>query len=185
MSKEFDSLKFNENYEKTKKQKNLKRRLKDAEKLKKLNKKLTNKKLHNMSILDILIEFKDSIFNILDDLINFNFKDFNTFLKIFSKNNRLFYLGLLIIFTTSIIYIFTEYDTNNYDNNIKNTYNTYNTYNKPLNNSYLLPQNKNLNNVLKSSIPKNINEVTNIEQEPTIDTDIISPNDIILAEMNE
>ena len=129
MSKEFNVLKFNEDYEKMKKQKILDRKMKERNKLKKLNKTLVDKKLHDMSILEILIEFKNNIFGILDDLINFNFNDFNSFLNIFSKNNRLFFIGLMIIFITGIIYIFSQFNQNNTKNNkVNNIYYMYNKY---------------------------------------------------------
>jgi hypothetical protein len=57
--------------------------------------------LTNLSLYQILINTKDAWFYLLDDLLEQRFE-----IETFTKNNRLFYIGLTLIFFASILYIY-------------------------------------------------------------------------------
>lgn len=65
-------------------------------------KEITEKKplLHELSIAQTLINLKDTLFYILDEIITLNIKS-----DIFTKDNRMYYIGLLIILTIVSILI--------------------------------------------------------------------------------
>jgi len=140
---EFDIKKFNEEYNKKEKQREEEQKKKDEEKLKQMNKeKIEYKNLYELSIGEILIGFKNEMFGIITDLLFFRYKSFDGFIEVFTKNNRLFYIGLLILFSVLIIYLTTSFTNKNkkiIDNAINDhkVYNIYNTYNY-----HELPKNK-------------------------------------------
>ena len=72
------------------------------EKLDKLNvpKKVTP--IYRDSLGQILIDTKDALFQILDDLLQHKFT-----LDTFIKDNRLFYIGMILIFIASFMYLYT------------------------------------------------------------------------------
>lgn len=163
MIKEFNLIKFNQDYDKMKEKKILQRKLKEKSKLNKMNQTISEKKIHEMSILEIFIELKNTFFNILNDLIKLNFNSVETFFQIFYKKNRLFYIGLFLIIVTIIIYLFIG-DESKKNKNIYNIYNSFSNYKKPI-----------LNENIPNNLPNNMN---NLNQENPID-------DIVIAEMNE
>lgn len=71
-----------------------------------------------LSIGQVMINMKDTVFNTLDDIINFNFTK-----QAFLSDHRLFYLGLFFIIIALLIYfyyIFQTVDTELYKIEIKN-----------------------------------------------------------------
>lgn len=71
-----------------------------------------------LSIGQVMINMKDTVFNTLDDIINFNFTK-----QAFLSDHRLFYLGLFFIIIALLIYfyfIFQTIDTELYKIEIKN-----------------------------------------------------------------
>ena len=70
---------------------------------------IANNKKINMTIIDFLIKIKDSWFYLIDDLLLQNFS-----INTFTKNNRLFYIGLTFILF-SIVLLFAN-QANQYDN---------------------------------------------------------------------
>lgn len=64
-------------------------------------KKLNNKPFYKLSILEITIELKNTIFAIMDDLLGGNFS-----INILFKDNRMFYVGLTILIISIILYIY-------------------------------------------------------------------------------
>jgi hypothetical protein len=71
--------------------------------------------LSDLSISNILIKWLDTIMNILYEIIH-NDGNIDDFLLIFTKENRLFYIGLTILFVVSILYLINNYlltDRNN------------------------------------------------------------------------
>lgn len=82
--------------------------------LNELNKKTiiepTVKKIHNLTIAELLLNIFDTIKDILDDLIYFRFDSPTDFLNIFIKNNRIFYIGIIILFISFIFYILTPFN---------------------------------------------------------------------------
>lgn len=67
--------------------------------LSRLNAQVNEIPIYKESLGQILINTKDTLFNILDDMLQFNFKK-----DVFTKNNRLFYLGILFLILAIVIY---------------------------------------------------------------------------------
>ena len=57
--------------------------------------------IYNKSIGEILIRTKDSMFGILDDLLSFKFEA-----STFTKDNRIFHIGIVILFIVILIFIY-------------------------------------------------------------------------------
>jgi hypothetical protein len=93
----FDIQKFNEQYNDVRKRRKQKIEMSEKGKLNKLNTVEYRKQLHQLTIGELVFNFKDSMFDTLTDLLNFKFN---------LKNNRLFYLGILIIMIIIILYFF-------------------------------------------------------------------------------
>ena len=55
-----------------------------------------------MNVGEIFVNMKDEIFHILHDLITLKFK------SLFTKNNRLFYLGLFTLIICLILYLLSK-----------------------------------------------------------------------------
>lgn len=100
MKTNFDNALFNIEFEKNKKEKEKDKRLSDEERLRKMNKEMRAKKMSEMSMNELMIEWKISVVGILNDLLNLNW-NINT---IFG-GDRLFYVGLTIIICSVIFYI--------------------------------------------------------------------------------
>ena len=64
-------------------------------------KKLNNKPFYQLSVLEIAIELKNTIFAIMDELLAGNFN-----MNILFKDNRMFYIGLTILIISIILYIY-------------------------------------------------------------------------------
>lgn len=101
-NKKFDLGQFNKVFEREKELTVQSQRLKDLEKLEALSKTETQTKLYNLSILEIIINSKNTWFNLLDDLLDQRFE-----LSTFTKDNRLFYVGLTILTFAVILYLYT------------------------------------------------------------------------------
>ncbi len=63
--------------------------------------RVTEKPFYKMNILEILIEMKNTWFQILDELLAGNFS-----MSILIKNNRMFYVGLTILIFAIILFIY-------------------------------------------------------------------------------
>lgn len=107
---EFDIDKFNLGYEQYKRRREKNKRIKMREKLDELNKQDEKTPIYSESIGKILINTKDSLFQILDDLLQHKFK-----IDTFTKNNRLFYIGLILIFIASFMYLYTVFIGDEHD----------------------------------------------------------------------
>lgn len=102
------NIDFNKNFEK---EKELNKRLikqKEQNRIKELNKKTQNKpkSIYELSILDILINVKDAWFELIDDLLQGNYK-----ISDITKNNKLFYIGLTIIGIVLLIFFYLLFTT--------------------------------------------------------------------------
>lgn len=111
----FDSDKFNRLFDEFNLRKKKEMEEKEGRVLKRLQqqyKKNQQDNIFDLSFLEVIMNFKDTIFDIIDDIINFRFNSFFTFLNIFTKNNRLFYLGGVLIlfayFTLILNYIISD-----------------------------------------------------------------------------
>lgn len=59
---------------------------------------------YNLSIGQIMINMKDAVFNIIDDLLNFKIS-----WDIILKESRLFYLGILILIIACILFLYAVF----------------------------------------------------------------------------
>jgi hypothetical protein len=64
------------------------------------------KKLHQYTIGELILDYKDSIVNIIDDLVMFRFNNLEDLSNIFLKDNRLLHIGITIIILSIFLYIF-------------------------------------------------------------------------------
>lgn len=89
--------KFNREFDqyKIRRDQTMKQEMED--KLDELNKPTPPTPLYEKSVGEIVISTKDTVFNMIDDTVKFNFNNF------FTKDNRLFYIGLLIIMISLIM----------------------------------------------------------------------------------
>ena len=108
----FDSKKFNQEFEKEIDIKKTRSKYIESEKLAKMSKEETTKSITNITIAELLINIKDAWFDMIDDLLQNQFN-----LEIFTKNNRLFYIGLTLVVIIILIYI---YDTITDDQDVEN-----------------------------------------------------------------
>lgn len=102
-TKTFDLGKFNKVFERNKEITQESQRLNDLNKLNELSQSHTQERvsLYNLSIMQIIVNTKDSWFNLLDDILDHKFE-----LNTVTKDNRLFYIGLTILFFTVILYLY-------------------------------------------------------------------------------
>jgi|SaaInlV_200m_DNA_3_1039701.scaffolds.fasta_scaffold69949_1 hypothetical protein len=109
---EFDVNKFNKLYDKLSDEQLKEKKKKELEELEKqYGKKDITKNLYELSVGEIVIGFKDAMFGIINDLLHFNI-NFNTF----SKEHRLFYLGILLLLISVTIYIISSHTDLDLDN---------------------------------------------------------------------
>lgn len=97
----FDIDRFNRDFDQYKEQRKREMQERLDKKLSELNNPPHEPPAYDLSIGQIAINIKDSMFNIIDDIINFKFT-----WDILLKSNRLFYLGLVFIIFASIAYLY-------------------------------------------------------------------------------
>jgi hypothetical protein len=68
--------------------------------------------VHTISISRIMTDFKNSMYDILDDLLYMRFHSIETLITVFTKHNRMFYIGILLVtipisvyFISTLLYI--------------------------------------------------------------------------------
>ncbi|QKF93786.1 hypothetical protein QKU48_gp0328 [Fadolivirus algeromassiliense] len=103
----FDIDKFNRDFDQYKVKRKNEMNEKIQQKLDELNKPPEEIPAYNLSVGQIMINIKDTLFGIIDDLLRFDFT-WNVVLK----KNRLFYLGLAVIIIASIIYLYYFFKVN-------------------------------------------------------------------------
>lgn len=105
-NKRFDLGKFNKVFDVNREITKRNQRVEELEKLSRLSKVETHTSLYDLNISQILVNTKNSWFNLLDDLLEQRFQ-----LDTFTKDNRLFYIGLTIVFIAIILYLYTVLTT--------------------------------------------------------------------------
>jgi hypothetical protein len=112
--KHFDLAQFNKNFDKNKDVTLQSQIITDQKKLDALaqESKISRVSLYDLSLFQIIINTKNAWFNLLDDLLDQNFV-----LDTFTKENRLFYIGLTIVFFTAILYLYATIMSDNSDDN--------------------------------------------------------------------
>lgn len=127
-NKKFNVVKFNTEFEKEKEENKILQNIKEEERLRILNAQPEEKKIWENNLYDILVGIKNTWFNIIDDLLQQNFV-----LDTFTKQNRLFYMGLTFMIIGIIIYCynyFTYDETNEYNNRDNTVVKNYYVYNR-------------------------------------------------------
>jgi hypothetical protein len=97
----FDVDKFNREFEQYIDKRKVYRDEEQKKMLEELNKPKPVIPLYDLPMGQIMINAKDSVLNTLDDVINGSF-DRNTFIK----ENRLFYLGIVLLFISILVYFY-------------------------------------------------------------------------------
>lgn len=98
---EFDVRKFNIDFDVEKALQQKLQKEKEKKKLAELNKEPPKKKIYQLSVGEILIGIKDSWFDILDDILQGKIG-----ISLFTKNNRLFFIGLTICIIVLVVYLY-------------------------------------------------------------------------------
>ena len=93
---------FNRDFEQYKERRKKMMKIKLDEKLDRLNQPPEELPLYNQPVGSILIQTKDAWLNLLDDLLQFRFT-----LDTFTKENRLFHIGLTIVFVAIFMYVYS------------------------------------------------------------------------------
>jgi hypothetical protein len=96
----YDPLAVNE-FDKKFEEQEIQNNQKANERLNKLDKTFTEPKPYQLSIYGILVGIKDTWFYLFDDLLREQF-----YLETFTKDNRLFYIGLTIVLIIILIFLF-------------------------------------------------------------------------------
>jgi hypothetical protein len=100
---DFDLQKFNREFVFKKEKAAIENQINSQEKIEKLTQAANTeiKSLYDYSVSELAIGIKDSWFGILDDLLAQKIES-----KTLTKNNRLFFIGLTIIFICVILYLY-------------------------------------------------------------------------------
>jgi hypothetical protein len=107
----FDIDKFNRYYEQYRERRRADMQKKMLTKLEALNAPAPEIPVYKQSVPKIILDIKDSLFNLLDDLLQGKF-EFDTFFK----NNRLFYLGIALVFVGLFVYVYSILIDDEYEN---------------------------------------------------------------------
>jgi hypothetical protein len=100
-SKRFDLGQFNKIFDRNKEIATESQKISDLNKLNALSQETVRTSLYDLSLFQIIINTKNAWFNILDDLLDQKFES-----ETFTKANRLFYIGLTIVFFAVILYLY-------------------------------------------------------------------------------
>jgi hypothetical protein len=102
--RKFDLAKFNIEFDRNKEIAKENQRISDLNKLNTLaqSQETVHVSLYDLPLADIIINIKNSWFNLLDDLLDQKFE-----IETFTRENRLFYIGITILFFTIILYLYT------------------------------------------------------------------------------
>lgn len=125
----FSEADFNKKFEEDKELTKQLSKERERERLERLNIEKNQKTIAELSVVEILIGIKDTWFELIDDLLQ---GKFNT--ATFTKNNRLFYMGITIVLVVLVLYIYyffsTEQINDNKNNKVIKIYHVYpNKYN--------------------------------------------------------
>lgn len=105
----FDIVDFNKKFDIYLDQEKAKRIITEQKFLEAKDFERKEKQLHEYTFIELLVNMKDALFDILDDIASFNITS-----ETFTKNNRLFYLGLLmIIFAVTLICVKVIFNSHN------------------------------------------------------------------------
>lgn len=101
MRNKFDSKTFNSDFvQYTDEQKQMEKR-RETEKLSRLNTEIYQKKISEMTFNEIVVEWKESIIGVMNDIINLQLHP-----KILFSNNRLLFIGCTVIIVIILFYFY-------------------------------------------------------------------------------
>lgn len=112
---DYDEVDFNKRFEQAKELASSRVKENERLRLENLNSEITQKNITQLSVIEILIGIKDTWFELIDDLLQRKFNS-NTF----TKENRLFYIGVTIIVIVIFIYLFSIFTSETIDQNNSN-----------------------------------------------------------------
>lgn len=101
---EFDITKFNKAFEENIERTKIQNKIAESQRLgtlQRMEDTIQEEKPYNMSVSQILIGIKDTWFYLFDDLLHSQY-----YVETFTKDNRLFYIGLTIIILVVLVYLF-------------------------------------------------------------------------------
>lgn len=101
----FDVDKFNREFDQYKDNRISERERRIKEILDRLNKQEPETPAYNLPIGQIVINTKDAVLGILDDLLKLQIKK-----ETFMKENRIFYLGIVFIFVAILLYLYSLFN---------------------------------------------------------------------------
>jgi len=114
----FDIDKFNKMFKENQDKKDEKESKNKIEYLKSLENKTEVRSISELTINEIIYNFKNENLDLIYDIFTFNYSSVSEFYGIFSKNNRLFYFGLLLLIICVVFYLFVLVFSESYDSNI-------------------------------------------------------------------
>lgn len=100
----FDIDKFNREFDQYKENRIQDRNERQQNVLDELNKPNEEPPVYNQPVGTIFIRTKDALLNILDDLLKLNISQ-----ETFTKDNRLFYMGITIVFISILLFLFLQF----------------------------------------------------------------------------
>lgn len=114
----FDIDKFNKLFKENQEKKEEEESKKKLEYLKSLENKVEVKSINELTINEIMYNFKNENLDLIYDIFTFNYSSVSEFYQLFSKNNRLFYFGLLLLVICAVFYLFLLVFSESYNRNI-------------------------------------------------------------------
>jgi hypothetical protein len=112
----FDVNKFNQDFDAYLARQKAERLLREEKFLGQKQIEIRDKLLHELTFIELLINMKNEFFDILDDMASLNIS-----LETFTKRNRLFYIGLLLlIFAIMLVCVNIIFYNEKSDSNVRN-----------------------------------------------------------------
>jgi len=103
---EFDINKFNLSFDKLQQDKKKKKELEDENYIKSLEStEEKEKKITELNIADIFSNTKNEILDLVYEIISFDYETLQDFIDLFTKNNRLFYIGIFLLLASGVLYL--------------------------------------------------------------------------------
>lgn len=151
--------KFNKDFEEKQKLRKMKIVDMERKKLKEMQKQKKVKNIHDLTLGEILVNTKDTYINIINELLDPK----EGFLKIFTKENRMFYIGVSLLIISFLIYVISfvfDTDDNSNKNEIENSTDKINIYLNSPTKSETIKNNKLSQNKTDKIPNKNIDTIT-------------------------
>jgi len=121
----FNEADFNQKFEESKELTKLLSKEKERQRLQDLNTEELRKSIVELSTIEILIGIKDTWFELIDDLLQGKFN-----METFTKDNRLFYIGVTIILIVILYFLFSIFNDDQENDKNKKIIKIYHIYSK-------------------------------------------------------